>query len=157
LSQNYFNSVIERGLLTLFIQSCERHGGNNMSIGTEILKEGVATAEAIQKIRNTFEQNQGNPMLNPMASIVPPLPIPTNKKSPRAATNESMLTAENGGLKDQLLEKDEEIKRLNTKLGQAYQVVEQFRETFVAAVEDLNGKVFDVQSSVYEVLSGSED
>ena len=129
-----------------------------MSIGTEILKEGVATAEAIQKIRNTFEQTQGtNPMLNPMASIVPPLPIPTNKKSPRAATNESMLTAENGGLKNQLAEKDEEIKKLNAKLGQAYQVVEHFRETFVAAVEDLNGKVFDVQSSVYEVLSGSED
>jgi len=142
LSDKYFNTIIEKGLLTLFIQSCERQGRTNMSIGTEILKEGVATAEAIQKIRNTFEQSNGNSlMMNPMNNIVPPLPIPMVKKSPRQATNESMLAAENGGLKDQLLEKDEEIKRLNAKLGAAYAVVEKFRETFVEAVSDLNGRV----------------
>lgn len=127
-----------------------------MSVGSEILKEGVQVAQAIQEIRNTFNAGNTN-MLNPMGSIVPPLPIPTNKKSPRAATNESMLTAENDGLKNQLVEKDEEIKKLNAKLAQAYTVVEKFRETFVEVVEDLNGKVFDVQSSVYEVLSGTED
>lgn len=155
---DYLNEIIVKGILTLYIQNLERQGANDMSMSSEILKSGVETAQAIQKIRDIHEQSKGqNPMLNPLTAITPPLPIPTAKKSPRAATNESMLTVENDGLKNQLAEKDEEIKKLNAKLGQAYAVVESFRETFVASVEELNGKVFDVQSSVYEVLSGTED
>ena len=129
-----------------------------MSISSEILKDGVATAEAIKKIRNTFEVNnqEATPMLNPMAGLAPPLPIPTSKKSPRVQTNEGMLSAENDGLKSQLSEKDGEIKRLNQKLTDAYQVVSDFRESFSGCVEELSGKAYDVQSSVYDVLTGTE-
>lgn len=157
MTENYFNTVIERGLLSLFIQNCERQGAKGMSISSEILKDGVATAEAIQKIRDTFEQSKGTSMLNPLTAIAPPLPISSNKKSARVHSNETMLTAEIEGLTKTMEERDEEIKKLNAKLGEAYAIVEKFRETFCEAVEDLNGKVFDVQHSVYEVLSGSED
>ena len=155
---NYLDTVIERGLLSLFISQLEnKQGDKTVSISSEILKDGVATAKAIQEIRDTFQSSQGLGVMNPLNSIAPPQPVPAPKKSPRVHSNETMLSAELEGLQKLVADRDETIKILNAQLGKAYSVVEEHRESFTKELEEMKSKVFDMQHSVYEVLSSSEE
>jgi len=120
-----------------------------VSISDEILKEGVATAKAISDIRSILNQDTAQAM----ASLNPPTPI-SNQTPPRVNTNEKMLAAENEGLKKQLAEMHGETKRLSSQLASAYKLIEGFRIDFAQTIEALNGKVYDVQHSVYEALGG---
>ncbi len=155
---NYLDTVIERGLLSLFISQLEnKQGDKTVSISSEILKDGVATAKAIQEIRDTFQSSQGLGVMNPLNGIAPPQPVPAPKKSPRVHSNETMLSAELEGLQKLVADRDETIKILNAQLGKAYSVVEEHRESFTKELEEMKSKVFDMQHSVYEVLSSSEE
>lgn len=156
---NYLDTVIERGLLSLFISQLEnKQGDKTVSISSEILKDGVATAKAIQEIRDTFQSSQGIiGAMNPLNGIAPPQPVQTPKKSPRVHSNETMLSAELEGLQKLVADRDETIKILNAQLGKAYSVVEAHRESFTSELEEMKSKVFDMQHSVYEVLSSSEE
>ena len=150
---NFLDTVIERGLLTLFIQRCEK----SMSITDAMLKDAVNTAEAIQKVRGLLDPDTGEkPMFNAMG-IQAPLPIPTlQRKTPRVSSNEGLLVAENESLKKQCAEKVEETKAATQKLAEVYAVVEAFREEFIKSNEEISDKVFNFQHSVYAIISGTE-
>jgi hypothetical protein len=94
--------------------------------------------------------------INSMTGMIPPLPVTAPKKSTRVKTNEDMLVAENEALKKKLDEKEAEKHVLDARLAAAYMIVKDFRDAFGSTVEELNSKVFAVQSEVYKALSGDE-
>ena len=152
---NFLDTVIERGLLTLFIQRCEK----SMSITDEMLKDAVNTAEAIQKVRGLLDpetpKGEQSTMFN--SGIQAPLPIPTlQRKTPRVSSNEGLLTAENEALKKQCTEKEEETQAVTKKLSEVYAIVEAFREDFIKSNEEISDKVFNFQHSVYAIISDTE-
>ena len=163
---NYLETAIERAVLIAFTQHCEKFGASDMSdMNTNILDQAEKTTNTLLGIKDVmFKQNlehrqleaQSMHHINSMTGMIPPLPVTTPKQSPRVKTNEDMLLAENEALKKKLDEKEAERHVLDAKLAAAYMVVKDFRDAFGSTVEELNSKVFAVQSEVYKALSGGE-
>jgi SMC interacting uncharacterized protein involved in chromosome segregation len=146
VNDQLLDTVIEQGLLILFLKRCQ----TSMSINDAMLEEAEKTADTIVRVRDKFQkqQQQGtNSMQNPFQGMAPP--IRSRPKAPKVTSNEQLLETQVEALKN-------EVEELTAKLTLAYAVVEDFRTEFGSVGQKITDACFDLQAKVYQAISGAE-